>query len=70
MSKIRITDTSLRDGHQSLWATRMATADMLPVLEKLDNIGYHSLEIWGGPHLTCASAISTRIPGSACGNTP
>ena len=48
MSKIRITDTSLRDGHQSLWATRMATADMLPVLEKLDNIGYHSLEIWGG----------------------
>jgi len=48
MSKIRITDTSLRDGHQSLWATRMATSDMLPVLEKLDNIGYHSLEIWGG----------------------
>jgi len=48
MSKIKITDTSLRDGHQSLWATRMATDDMLPVLENLDNIGYYSLEVWGG----------------------
>ncbi len=48
MGKIRITDTSLRDGHQSLWATRMSTDDMLPVLEILDNIGYHSLEVWGG----------------------
>ncbi|HPT69008.1 MAG TPA: acetyl-CoA carboxylase biotin carboxyl carrier protein, partial [Syntrophomonas sp.] len=41
-------DTSLRDGHQSLWATRMTTDDMLPILEKLDDIGYHSLEVWGG----------------------
>jgi oxaloacetate decarboxylase alpha subunit len=48
MTKIKITDTSLRDGHQSLWATRMTTDDMSPVLEKLDNIGYHSLEVWGG----------------------
>jgi len=48
MSKIKITDTSLRDGHQSLWATRMTTDDMSPVLDKLDNIGYHSLEVWGG----------------------
>ncbi len=48
MSRIKITDTSLRDGHQSLWATRMTTADMRPVLDKLDNIGYHSLEVWGG----------------------
>jgi oxaloacetate decarboxylase alpha subunit len=48
MSKIKISDTSLRDGHQSLWATRMATPDMIPVLKKLDEIGYHSLEIWGG----------------------
>jgi len=48
MSKIRITDTSLRDGHQSLWATRMTTEDMGPVLDKLDDIGYHSLEVWGG----------------------
>lgn len=48
LSKIRITDTSLRDAHQSLWATRMTTDDMGPVLDKLDNIGYHSLEVWGG----------------------
>ncbi|CFX49282.1 Aldolase-type TIM barrel [Syntrophomonas zehnderi OL-4] len=48
MNKIKITDTSLRDGHQSLWATRMTTNDMIPVLEKMDNVGYHSLEVWGG----------------------
>ncbi|MBP1761626.1 MAG: oxaloacetate decarboxylase, alpha subunit, partial [Firmicutes bacterium] len=48
MKKIGITDTSLRDGHQSLWATRMTTDDMLPILEKLDDVGYHSLEVWGG----------------------
>ncbi len=45
---LRITDTTLRDAHQSLWATRMRTADMLPVLADLDNAGYHSLEVWGG----------------------
>jgi oxaloacetate decarboxylase alpha subunit len=46
--RVRITDTSLRDGHQSLWATRMRTSDMLPVLEMMDDIGYNSLECWGG----------------------
>ncbi|MBM7855487.1 oxaloacetate decarboxylase alpha subunit [Desulfohalotomaculum tongense] len=46
--RVKITDTTLRDGHQSLWATRMRTEDMLPVAEKLDQIGYHSLEVWGG----------------------
>lgn len=48
MSRIKITDTSLRDAHQSLWATRMTTDDMLPILGNLDEAGYHSLEIWGG----------------------
>ena len=48
MSRIRITDTSLRDAHQSLWATRMTTDDMLPILGNLDDVGYHSLEVWGG----------------------
>ena len=48
MSKIQITETVLRDAHQSLIATRMRLEDMLPILEKLDNIGYHSLEAWGG----------------------
>ncbi|MGE5381707.1 MAG: acetyl-CoA carboxylase biotin carboxyl carrier protein [Methylocystaceae bacterium] len=48
MAQLKITDTSLRDGHQSLWATRMTTEDMIPVLERLDEVGYHSLEVWGG----------------------
>lgn len=48
MSRVKITDTTLRDAHQSLWATRMRTSDMLPVLEQLDTVGYHSLEVWGG----------------------
>jgi len=46
--RVGITDTTLRDGHQSLWATRMRTEEMLPILEELDSIGYHSLEVWGG----------------------
>ncbi|MDP2728198.1 MAG: oxaloacetate decarboxylase subunit alpha, partial [Dehalococcoidia bacterium] len=45
---VRITDTVLRDGHQSLLATRMRTEDMLPIAEQLDAVGYHSLEVWGG----------------------
>ena len=48
MSRVNITDTILRDAHQSLIATRMRTEDMLPICEKLDNIGYWSLEVWGG----------------------
>ena len=46
--KILVTETALRDAHQSLIATRMTTEDMLPVLPLLDKIGYHSLECWGG----------------------
>jgi len=48
MAKVGITETVLRDAHQSLIATRMKTEDMLPIIEKLDNVGYHSLEAWGG----------------------
>ncbi|HEY5587268.1 MAG TPA: oxaloacetate decarboxylase subunit alpha [Ruminiclostridium sp.] len=48
MAGVKITETVLRDAHQSLIATRMKTDDMLPIIEKLDNIGYHSLEVWGG----------------------
>ena len=43
---IKITETILRDAHQSLIATRMSTEQMLPILEKLDQVGYHSLECW------------------------
>lgn len=48
MARVKITETVLRDAHQSLIATRMKTEDMLPILDKLDRVGYHSLEMWGG----------------------
>ena len=47
-NKIRITDTTLRDAHQSLWATRMRTDDILKIAETIDNAGFYSLECWGG----------------------
>lgn len=46
--KIKITETVLRDAHQSLVATRMGTEDMLPILDKMDQVGFYSLECWGG----------------------
>lgn len=48
MKPVKITETVLRDGHQSLIATRMKTEEMVPVLEAMDQVGYHSLEMWGG----------------------
>ncbi len=48
MAKIKITETVLRDGHQSLIATRMKTEEMLPILDIMDKVGYHSVEMWGG----------------------
>ena len=48
MAKVKVCETVLRDSHQSLIATRMTTAEMLPILDKMDNIGYYSLEAWGG----------------------
>ncbi len=45
---LRITDTTLRDGHQSLWATRMRTKDIIDIIDTIDKVGYYSLEVWGG----------------------
>jgi len=45
---LRLTDTTLRDAHQSLLATRLRLEDMLPAVEMLDEVGFHSLEVWGG----------------------
>ncbi|MHB8158060.1 MAG: oxaloacetate decarboxylase subunit alpha, partial [Desulfocucumaceae bacterium] len=45
---VGITDTTLRDSHQSLLATRMKIEDMLPIAEQIDNMGFHSVEVWGG----------------------
>ena len=45
---IKITDTTLRDAHQSLMATRLRTADMEPIAAEMDQVGFHSIEVWGG----------------------
>ncbi len=48
MKPLYIMDTTLRDAHQSLWATRMEIGDMLPILSKMDRVGYWAIECWGG----------------------
>lgn len=48
MKPVKVTETALRDGHQSLIATRLRTDEILPILEKMDQAGYYSLEVWGG----------------------
>ena len=45
---VKIVETVLRDAHQSLLATRMTTEQMLPIIEKMDKVGYHAVECWGG----------------------
>ncbi len=48
MAKVKITETVLRDAHQSLLATRMTMDEMLPILSTMDKVGYYSAEVWGG----------------------
>ena len=48
MPRLQIMDTTIRDGQQSLWATRMQIGDMLPILPKMDRVGYWAVEAWGG----------------------
>jgi len=48
MARVKITETALRDAHQSLIATRMTTEEMIPILETMDQVGYNALEMWGG----------------------
>ena len=45
---LKITETVLRDAHQSLIATRMTTEQMLPIVDKMDKVGYYAVECWGG----------------------
>jgi oxaloacetate decarboxylase alpha subunit len=59
---IKITDTTLRDAHQSLWATRMELGDMLPILPKMDSVGYWSLEVWGGATFDAALRFLDENP--------
>lgn len=62
MKKVKITETSLRDGHQSLMATRLSTAEILPVIEKMDEVGYYSLEVWGGATFDSAIRFLNEDP--------
>lgn len=62
MAKVGIMETAIRDGHQSLLATRMRTEDMLPVLEAMDEIGYHSIECWGGATFDSAMRFLKEDP--------
>ena len=62
MSKIKIVDTTLRDGHQSLMATRLTTAEMLPIVEKMDKVGLYSMEVWGGATFDSAIRFLNEDP--------
>jgi oxaloacetate decarboxylase alpha subunit len=62
MRPVKITDTTLRDAHQSLWATRMQLADMLPILPLMDSVGYWSLEVWGGATFDAALRFLDENP--------
>jgi oxaloacetate decarboxylase alpha subunit len=77
MKRVKITETILRDAHQSLAATRMSINDMLPVLPLLDNIGYNALECWGGATFDAAIRFLNEDPWdrlrtikAACPKTP
>ncbi len=77
VTKLNIMDTTLRDAHQSLWATRMELGDMLPILPKMDKVGFWALEVWGGATFdTCLRFLDEnpwdrlRVIKQNCPNTP
>ncbi|MFT4105870.1 MAG: oxaloacetate decarboxylase subunit alpha [Lacrimispora sp.] len=59
---VKITETALRDGHQSLMATRLSTEEMMPIIEKMDLAGYHSVECWGGATFDAAVRFLKEDP--------
>ncbi|ADT83265.1 sodium-extruding oxaloacetate decarboxylase subunit alpha [Thermococcus barophilus] len=59
---VEIIDTTFRDAHQSLIATRMSTKDMLPIAEKMDRIGFYSMEVWGGATFDAALRFLREDP--------
>ena len=60
--KVGITETGLRDAHQSIMATRLRTEDMLPICEAMDEVGYLSLEMWGGATFDTAMRFLDEDP--------
>ena len=74
---LRITDTTLRDAHQSLWATRMRIDDIMEIIDVIDSVGYYSLEMWGGATFDVCLRFLRENPWerlrkikSRAGNTP
>lgn len=59
---VKITDTTFRDGHQSTLATRFRTEDMLPIAERMDEVGFHSMEVWGGATFDVATRFLNEDP--------
>jgi oxaloacetate decarboxylase alpha subunit len=62
MDAVKVCDLMLRDGHQSLLATRMRTDDMLPIAEKIDRVGYWAVEMWGGATFDSAMRFLNENP--------
>ncbi len=62
MTQVKITDTTFRDGHQSLMATRLRTEDMTPMAEDMDSVGFHSIEVWGGATFDAATRFLGEDP--------
>ncbi len=61
-SRVGITETAFRDAHQSIMATRLRTEDMLPICEAMDEVGYHSIEMWGGATFDTAMRFLNEDP--------
>ena len=59
---IKITDVTFRDGHQSIFATRMTTADMAAIAPEMNHIGFHSMEVWGGATFDVATRFLNEDP--------
>ena len=57
---VKIVETILRDAHQSLIATRMTTEQMMPIVEKMDKVGYHAVECWGWSNIRCFPPFPER----------
>ena len=62
---VKIVETVLRDAHQSLIATRMTTEEMLPIVDKMDQVGYHAVECWGGATFDASMRFLKEDPWEA-----
>ena len=58
---VKIVETVLRDAHQSLIATRLTTEQMLPIVDKMDKVGYHAVECWEIGRASCRERVSSPV---------